>query len=90
MSDPLFKGLTRPAMMLGVTYSALVMNMMISLVLFLALNELVWLLLMIPIHGVMYVICRWDVRFFDILTVYLKTKGGDATRSLFKASSYRP
>jgi len=90
MTDPLFKGLTRPAMLWGVTYSGLILNLMINIILFLALNHPVWLLMMAPVHGLMFLICRWDVRFFDILRVFLITKGGDAKRALFKASSYRP
>jgi type IV secretion system protein VirB3 len=86
MADPLFKGLTRPAMMLGVTYSGLIMNAMITKVLFLAFNNLLFLFLALPIHLVMYLVCSWDERFFDILTVYVRTIGGDRFRDIYKAS----
>jgi type IV secretory pathway VirB3-like protein len=35
-------------------------------------------------------VCSWDERFFDILTVYVMTKGGDRFRDIYKASGYRP
>lgn len=90
MADPLFKGMTRPAMMLGVTYSALIINAGLSLILFLAINHILALLIFVPIHAAMYLVCLWDERFFDILIVYVRTKGGDGSRSIYKASSYRP
>ncbi len=90
MSDPLFKGLTRPAMMLGVTYSGIIINAMIAIVLFLMFNNLLFLLIAIPIHLVMYLVCMWEERFFDLIVVFLKTKGGDGLRMMYNASSYRP
>jgi type IV secretion system protein VirB3 len=74
----------------GVTYSGLLMNFMISTVLFLGLNNVLLLLAMIPIHAVMFLICMWEERFFDLLMVYLRTKGGDGLRALYGASSYIP
>ena len=87
--DPLFKGLTRPATLMGVTYSGLIINMMITMVSFLALDSLAYFLLFIPIHALMYLVCRWDERFFDLLLIYFKTKGADPKRYYHKAPSHR-
>ena len=39
-SDPLFQGMTRPAMLAGVTYSGVILNMMLVITPFVMLNSL--------------------------------------------------
>lgn len=90
MGDPVFKGMTRPAMMWGVTYSGLIINAMICIVLFIGLNNVLLMFIAIPVHLLMFVICEWEERFFDLAIIHFKTKGGDARRYLYNASSYRP
>ena len=65
-SDPLFQGMTRPAMLAGVTYSGVILNLMLVITPFVMLNSLWPLLAAIPIHGVMWLVCKWDPRFFDL------------------------
>jgi type IV secretory pathway VirB3-like protein len=63
--DPLFAGVTRPAMAMGVTYSALLINGMTTVELFLLTKNLLWMLICIPIHGIFWLVCKNDARFFD-------------------------
>jgi len=90
--QPLFVGVTRPAMRWGVTFSALLANGVLTLNLFLFTGNLVVLLLFVPIHGLCSLLCARDVRIFDLLFLWART-GGAATarnRALWRASSYSP
>jgi len=51
-ADPLFVGATRPPMRWGVTYSALLFNMVFTMEAFLLTKNLPTLLVCLPIHGV--------------------------------------
>jgi len=57
-SDPLFLGLTRPSMILGVTYVFAGLNALTSLMLFVMTSNFVYLLVILPtLHGIAYLIC---------------------------------
>ena len=58
----------------GVTYTALVFNLMITLEAFLATRNLLTLLLYGPIHGVCALLCARDARFFDLLLMWGRTR----------------
>lgn len=89
-ADGLFVGVTRPAMRWGVTYSALLMNLVITLEAFLLTKNLLTLLLAVPIHGVCALLCARDARFFDLLLLWARTRIpallGNAR--VWRASSY--
>lgn len=87
--DPLFVGMTRPAMLAGVTYSGVILNTMLVVPLFVLFNSLALLLLPV-VHGVMWSVCRWEPRFFDLILVRAKTAGAARHRWLWRGSSYRP
>ena len=61
-ADPLFVGATRPPMRWGVTYSALLFNMVFTLEVFLLTKNLLTLLCCAPIHGVLVILCSRDAR----------------------------
>ena len=65
--DALVVGMTRPLMMFGVTYSYFIIEAMGATVLFLMGNNLLYLLIVIPLHVLGVLLCKWDARFFDIL-----------------------
>jgi len=90
--DPLFVGATRPSMRWGVTYSALLFNMVFSLEAFLLTKNLLTLLLCLPIHGVCMLLCARDPRFFDLVLLWARTRlpAWFANYRLWKASSYSP
>jgi type IV secretion system protein VirB3 len=90
MSDPLFQGMTRPAMLAGVTYSGVMLELMLVSIPFIAINNLLVLLAIIPVHGVLWLLCRWDARAIDILLVWLRTGGQARLRHLWQGSTYRP
>lgn len=73
--DQLFVGVTRPAMAMGVTYSALLVNGIVTMELFLLTRNLPWLLICVPIHGLAWLLCASEPRFFDLLMLWGRTRG---------------
>jgi type IV secretion system protein VirB3 len=91
-ADSLFVGATRPPMRWGVTYSALLFNMVFTLEAFLLTKNLVTLLMAAPIHGVCLLLCTRDARFFDLVLLWARTRlpAVFGNLSVWKASSYSP
>jgi type IV secretion system protein VirB3 len=92
VKDPLFVGATRPPMRWGVTYSALLFNIVFTLEAFLITKNLLVLLLSARIHGVCMLLCGRDARFFDLVLLCARTRlpALFANLRLWKASSYSP
>lgn len=92
IADPLFVGATRPPMRWGVTYAALLCNLVFTLESFLLTKNLLTLLVCLPIHGVCALLCARDARFFDLLLLWGRTRLPAAHGNLrcWRASSYSP
>ena len=92
IADPLFVGATRPPMRWGVTYSALLFNMVFTMEAFLLTKNLLTLLLCAPIHSVCVLLCARDARFFDLLLIWARTRlpALFANLRVWQASSYCP
>ncbi len=88
--DPLFIGMTRPPMAMGVTYSFLVLNLMITVITFLALNNLIAFLMFIPAHAIGYLMCLKDPRIFELWRVRLMKTPPNQNHRFWQANSYRP
>jgi len=91
-ADVLFVGATRPSMRWGVTYSALLFNMVFTMEAFLLTKNLPTLLLCAPIHAVCALLCARDARFFDLILIWARTRLPALLCNLryWKASSYSP
>ena len=91
-SEVLFVGATRPAMRWGVTYSAILVNLVVTLEAFLVTKNLLTLLLVLPIHGICALLCARDARFFDLVLLWGRTRIpallGNAR--FWRASGYSP
>lgn len=72
--DILLVGMTRPPMKWGVTYAGLVLNVMLTMEIFIITKNLVWLLAFLPIHGLLYALCLYEPMFFDLLQVWGRTR----------------
>src|SRR5580704_8657929 len=92
IADPLFVGATRPPMRWGVTYSALLFNMIFTMESFLLTRDLLALLLCAPIHGLSMLLCARDARFFDLVLLWARTRlpALFANYRRWKSSSYSP
>lgn len=73
-ADPLFVGATRPPMRWGVTYTAMLFNLVFTLEAFLLTRDLLTLLLAVPIHGLSALLCARDPRYFDLLVLAARTR----------------
>ena len=91
-ADILFVGATRPPMRWGVTYAALLANLVFTLETFLLTRNLLTLLVCAPVHGVCALLCARDPRFFDLALLWGRTRLSAlaTTLSLWRASSYSP
>src|ERR1700722_9782601 len=79
-------------MVWGVTYSAVMLNAMCVMELFLVTKNLLILLIAAPVHGVCMLLCARDARFFDLALLWGKTRLPAWLSNLrfWKASSYSP
>lgn len=89
-SDPLFLGMTRPAMVFGVTFSSFLLNVMASTIAFLATADLRGFLLFLPVHGLAYLLCLRDPRIFDLLAARAMRTPPTPNSAFWGAKSYRP
>jgi len=88
--DPVFLGLTRPAMLCGVTQSFFVINVALCMIAFLGAGSFLPLFAGGPIlHGIGYLACIKDSRIFDIWLIkarFMKCRN----RAFWQAASYDP
>jgi type IV secretion system protein VirB3 len=92
IADALFVGATRPAMRWGVTYTAILINMMVTMEIFLLSRSLLTLLLAPLLHGVCVLLCARDPRFFDLVLLWVRSRVPAMATSLryWHAASYGP
>jgi type IV secretion system protein VirB3 len=92
MADVLFVGVTRPPMRWGVTYSALLINGVFTMEVFLLTKNLLTLFLALPIHGLCALLCARDARFFDLVLLWARTRIPAllANARFWGSSSYSP
>ena len=91
-ADMLFVAVTRPPMRWGVTFSALMFNLVFTMEAFLLTKNLLTLLVAAPVHGVCALLCARDARFFDLTLLWGRTRMPSyfANHRFWKASSYSP
>lgn len=88
--DPLFVAATRPPMRLGVTYVAILANAILTMELFVLTRNLLILLLAAPAHGLCMLLCARDPRYFDLLSLAMRTRlvAWLCSRRFWKGSTY--
>lgn len=86
--DPLFLGLTRPAMFWGVTHAFFVINLIISLIGFLAAHSWLALLLAVPIHSLGYFACLRDPHVFNLAFIKASRCTRCVNRHFWGATTY--
>ena len=91
-ADALFVAVTRPPMRWGVTYSALLFNLVFTMEIFLLSKNLLTLLMAIPIHGLCALLCARDARFFDLILLWGRTRMPAYLGNLrvWRANTYTP
>lgn len=89
-TDTLFVGLTRPATVWGVPMTAFVGEFVAVALIFLAVGNPLYLLLMAPTHAVLYLISANDPGVFSSISLWLKTLGRCRTMEFWGARSFSP
>lgn len=89
-TDPLFVGLTRPAVVFGIHYYAFVAEVLIAAIIFLAVGNPFYLLLVLPIHGVLYLVSNNDPGKFGALAIWSKTIARSQNTAFWGAASFSP
>lgn len=88
--DPVFQGLTRATTMYGVQYEAFILYFMLASVIFLIMKNPLYLLLVLPFHGLCYLASLKDERIFSLLMLKLQSLGYCRNRAFWKSNSYSP
>lgn len=88
--DPLFAGLTRPTVLLGVPVEAYWVIALVPLMLVLTTQHLLFALPIPVLWSIARVICSKDPRMFRYYILAIRTKGVGLNRSLWRCSSYAP
>jgi type IV secretion system protein VirB3 len=76
----------------GVTYAALLFNLVFTMEVFLLSKNLLTLLIALPVHGLCALLCARDARFFDLILLWGRTRlpAYLGNLHLWRASSYSP
>ena len=72
--DPLFVAATRPPTRWGVPYLAILVNMVVTMEVFLGVKNPLFLLMALPIHGLCMLLCARDPRVFELLALWTQTR----------------
>jgi type IV secretion system protein VirB3 len=91
-ADVLFVAATRPPMRWGAPYLAILINMVITMELFLLVQNPLVLLIAVPVHGVCALLCARDARFFELAQLWMQTRllGLIGNYRGWKGCSYSP
>ena len=88
--DTLFVGLTRPQMLLGVTYGFAILNVIVTTELFLLFKSAWVLLAAVLIHAAGWVACLRDPHVFDLWLVKVRRCPRVRSYRRWRCNSYRP
>ena len=88
--DRVFVALTRPQTFAGVTYSVVILNVILTTELFLVLKSPLVLLMALIVHFAGWIACARDIRALDIWMVRLSRCPRQSTWSLWRCNCYGP
>lgn len=88
--DLLFVALTRVPTIMGVPYMAFVLEMMFASLMIIMVGKPWYMLLVVPVHAVLYLISAKDPGIFSEMEIWLKTAGRCLNRSFWGATSFSP
>ncbi len=89
--DPLFLAMTRPTMILGVTYSFFILNFFVSYETFIITQTFLKpIMIFAAVHYIGYVCCRHDPRIFDIFFIKVQKCRFVSNYFYWRCNSYSP
>ncbi len=86
--DPLFKGLTRPPMLAGVSYSFMMLNAFANAIAFVITSKLWIILLGVGIHGIGYIICKDEPLFLELILLKMQKFNNCKNKIFHGGNSY--
>jgi type IV secretion system protein VirB3 len=91
-ADVLFIAATRPPTRWGVPYLATLINIVLTMEIFLMVRNPLVILLVIPFHGICALLCSRDVRIFELLALWAQTRMPGLGANLFawRGNTYSP
>lgn len=90
-NDRLVKGLTRPTMILGVTFNVFVLNLTISMLSYIISNQLIILLVFMPsIHLTCYIVSQKEPLFLELFMIKMNKCNQCSNRFYHGKNSYDP
>jgi len=87
-NDPLFLGLTRPAMLFGVSFPFAALNGFVCLIYFVISNDFLGFVALPFFHGIGYLICSKESIAIELLMVKGANFSKCPNKSYFGANSY--
>jgi type IV secretion system protein VirB3 len=88
--DLLFVALTRIPTVFGIPYMAFVIEVMFGSLTIIMAGKPQYLLLVIPVHGILYLISAKDPGIFAEIEVWMKTIGRCLNKGFWGAASFSP
>ncbi len=87
-SDPLFIGLTRPSMIFGVSIQYAMLNLMVSVTLFIQKSSIYIIFIAAVVHLIGYLLCFKEPRFMELYLNYSAKCNQCSNKSYYGANSY--
>jgi type IV secretion system protein VirB3 len=86
--DVLFKGLTRPPMLAGVSYSFMMLNFFVTAIAFVITTKLWIFLIGFAIHGIGYIICKDEPLFLELILLKMQKFNNCKNKIFHGGNSY--
>ena len=86
--DPLFIAMTRPPMIMGVTFLFMGLNIFTVAFVFVITKNLLHLCFMVSIHLVGYLMCLKDPQLLDVVVKKTQKTSGVTNRKFWSGNSY--
>lgn len=92
VADVLFIAATRPPTRWGVPFLAILINIVVTMEIFVMVRNPLVILLVFPLHGVCALMCSRDARIFELLSLWAQTRMPALAGNLFawRGNSYSP
>jgi len=87
-SDPLFIGLTRPSMIFGVSIQYAMLNLMVSVTIFIQKSSIYIIFIALIVHLIGYLLCFKEPKFMEIYMNYAGKCNQCSNKSYYGSNSY--
>lgn len=88
-SDPLFVGLTRSSMIFGVSIEYAMLNLMVSVTIFIQKSSIYIIFIAAIVHLIGYLLCFKEPRFMQLYLNYASKCNQCSNKSYWGANSYK-